>query len=169
MYKRALVRRTSERLFDAQADACSTHNKYHMKKTPLTCLSLPLGESCTRQKQHPLPLGEGSSLRRSSRDGACPVSTAALQNPLRCKAGASLPTWRRPEPDVIRLRKSQVGASQAGATLLGAVSRLRRVKSKAPALQRSRFCKAAVETGRAPSLLLRRRLKPSPSRTGYNS
>jgi hypothetical protein len=39
-----------------------------------------------------------------------------------------------------------------GRSSLGAVSRLRRVKSKAPALQRSGFCKAAVETGRAPSL-----------------
>jgi hypothetical protein len=45
--------------------------------------------------------------------------------------------------------------------LLGAVSRLRRVKSKAPALQRSGFCKAAVETWRAASLLLRRRLEPN--------
>jgi uncharacterized protein (DUF924 family) len=42
--------------------------------------------------------------------------------------------------------------------LLGAGSSLRRVRSKAPALQRSRFCKA-VETGHALSLLLRRRLE----------
>jgi hypothetical protein len=51
----------------------------------------------------------------------------------------------------------------AGMSLLGAVSRLRRVRSKAPALQRSRFCKAAVETWRAASLLLRRRLETAPS------
>jgi hypothetical protein len=62
-----------------------------------------------------------------------------------------------------------MSSSEGLNTLLGAVSRLRRVRSKAPALQRSGFCKAAVETGHAPSLLLRRRLEPSPSRTEYNS
>jgi hypothetical protein len=117
----------------------------------LPSLTVKPAPSRTLRPAKALP-GEGTSL--CSRDGARPVSTAALQirYPYR-KAGvetrciASLPR-----------RRLQPSPNRAFALPLhGAVSRLRRVKSKAPALQRGRFCKAGA------LLLLRRRLEPSPS------